>query len=71
VSLCETAQGRREGDAHDGPGSFCPLELRHALKAADTDGVVRHALESVSQALIDAEAIAVIGPGRMSTRRPG
>jgi hypothetical protein len=24
VSLCETAQSPREGDAHDGPGSVCP-----------------------------------------------
>ena len=39
------------------------LELLDVLKAADADGVVRHALESVFQALIDAEATAVIGAG--------
>jgi putative transposase len=37
------------------------LELLDALKAADAGEVVRHALESVFQALIDAEASAVIG----------
>jgi putative transposase len=37
------------------------LELLDALKAADADGVVRCAQESVFQALIDAEAAAVIG----------
>src|SRR5215467_8358092 len=39
------------------------LELLDALKAADADGVVRRALESVFQALIDAEATAAIGAG--------
>jgi DNA-binding NarL/FixJ family response regulator len=37
------------------------LELLDALKAADAGEVVRHALESVFQALIDAEATAVVG----------
>jgi hypothetical protein len=39
------------------------LELLDALKAADAGDVVRHALESVFQALIDAEATTVIGAG--------
>ena len=37
------------------------LELLDALKAAGVDAVVRNALEAVLQALIDAEATAVIG----------
>jgi putative transposase len=37
------------------------LELLDALKAADAGEVIRHALESVFQALIDAEATAVVG----------
>jgi Transposase, Mutator family len=37
------------------------LELLEALKAADADDVVRQAVESVFQALIDAEATARIG----------
>ena len=37
------------------------LELLDVLKAADADDVMRRALESVFQALIDAEATAVIG----------
>jgi transposase-like protein len=37
------------------------LELLEALKVADVDGVVRRAVESVFQALIDAEATARIG----------
>jgi transposase-like protein len=40
---------------------FALLELLEALKVADADGVVRQALESVFQALIDAEAMAQIG----------
>jgi transposase-like protein len=39
------------------------LELLEALKVADADGVVRQALESVFQVLIDAEATARIGAG--------
>jgi transposase-like protein len=39
------------------------LELLDALKAADADGVVRHAVEAVFQALIEAEATAQIGAG--------
>jgi putative transposase len=53
------------------------LELLEALNAGDADGVVRRALESVFQALIDAEVTAQIGaaphertPGRV-TRRNG
>ena len=51
------------------------LELLDALKAAGAGEVVRHALESVFQALIDAEASAVVGaephqrtPGRVAWR---
>jgi putative transposase len=39
------------------------LELLDALKAADAGDVVRNAVEAVFQALIDAEATAVIGAG--------
>jgi putative transposase len=37
------------------------LELLEVLKAADADGVVRQAVESMFQALIDAEATARFG----------
>ena len=37
------------------------LELLEALKAADADDVVRRAVESMFQVLIDAEATARIG----------
>jgi transposase-like protein len=46
------------------------LELLDALKAADADGVVRHAVEAVFQALIEAEATAQIGAGPHQ-RTPG
>ncbi len=46
------------------------LELLDALKAADADGVVRHAVEAVFQALIEAEATAQIGAGPYQ-RTPG
>ena len=59
-SLCETAEVLAKGVAHDGPGSVAPLELLEALKV-DADDVVRQAVESVFQALIDAEATARIG----------
>lgn len=39
------------------------LELLDALKAADADDVVRHAVEAVFQALIEAEATARVGAG--------
>ena len=39
------------------------LELLEVLKAADAGDVVRRAVESVFQALIDAEATAAIGAG--------
>jgi putative transposase len=47
------------------------LELLDALKAADAGDVVRHALETVFQALIDAEATARIGaePNQRSAER--
>ena len=47
------------------------LELLDALKAADAGDVVRHALENVFQALIDAEATARIGaePNQRSAER--
>jgi putative transposase len=47
------------------------LELLDALKASDADGVVRRAVESVFQALIDAEATAASVPRRASARRRG
>jgi transposase-like protein len=54
------------------------LELLDALKATNVDEVVRSALESVFEALIDAEATAVIGaepyqrtPGRLSATSIG
>ncbi|GAA0356864.1 hypothetical protein GCM10009530_02560 [Microbispora corallina] len=37
------------------------LDLLESLKAADADDVIRHALQAVLQALIEAEATAVIG----------
>jgi putative transposase len=47
------------------------LELLEALKAADVGDVVRHAVELVFQALIDAEATARSAPHRMSAPRLG
>ena len=40
------------------------LELVEVLKVTDADGVVRRAVESVFQALIEAEATAAIGAER-------
>jgi putative transposase len=47
------------------------LELLERLKAADAGDLVRQAVESLFQALIDAEATARIGPRRMSALRLG
>ena len=50
------------------------LELLESLKAADADDLVRRALQAVLQALIEAEATAVIGPHPTSapnSARPG
>ncbi len=47
------------------------LELLEALKVADADGVARRAVESVFQALIDAEATARIGAAPHERTRPG
>ncbi|GAA1298602.1 hypothetical protein Psi02_69390 [Planotetraspora silvatica] len=47
------------------------LDLLESLKAADADDVIRHALQAVLQALIEAEATAVIGaaPHQRSDQR--
>ncbi|GAA0397792.1 hypothetical protein GCM10009530_56840 [Microbispora corallina] len=37
------------------------LDLLESLKAADADVVIRHALQGMLQALIEAEATAMIG----------
>ena len=48
------------------------LELLDALKAADVDERIRLAAQTLYQALIDAEATAVIGAGPWErTRGPG
>ena len=47
------------------------LELLDALKAADVDDRVRLATQNLYQALIDAEAIAVIGAGPWERSRTG
>jgi putative transposase len=47
------------------------LALLEALKAADADDAVRQAVESVFQALIDAEATSRIGAAPHEPPRPG
>ncbi len=50
-------------ESRDGPGPSCPARAAGGLKAAEANDVVRTALQTILQALIETEATAVTGAG--------